>query len=305
MERDLWYIRDKYHSKGRRSLELEWHILKVCRGYKRLTIRQLYYILVSRFKYLATKRFYKRVVYHSTKMRRLDPKLNEKFIDPTRQYVLPPLSYPKVEIWCEKDSIRNFISEMAKKYRLSIQVLRGFASLSMYRKAISRAIKRKVGLVLYLGDWDPSGILIEKVAAREMDHKLGITFVRVAITMEQIKRLKPPSRPVNRRDSRAREYIERYGDRCWEIEAIRPRTLYKIIKKGLEENVPPEFLEAKKEEEYAVKIARPVTEALRRTIERETRRMLKLGISEKEILRMLQEKYGVTARKTRREVSSS
>lgn len=232
-------------------------------------------------------------------MRRLDPKLNEKFIDPTRQYVLPPLSYPKVEIWCEKDSIRNFISEMAKKYRLSIQVLRGFASLSMYRKAINRAIKRKVGLVLYLGDWDPSGILIEKVATREMDHKLGITFVRLAITMEQIKRLKPPSRPVNRRDSRAKEYIERYGDRCWEIEAIRPRTLYKIIKKGLEENVPPEFLEAKREEEYAIKIARPVTEALRRTIERETRRMVKLGISEKEILRMLQEKYGVTVRKTR------
>lgn len=232
------------------------------KGYSRLTVRQLYYIVIFRFKYPATRPFYKRMNRYLSKIRRVNPEVHKKFVDPTRQFVIPPLPYSRIEIWVEKDSIRNFIGKLAAKYRLSIQVLRGFASLSMYRKALTRARRRRVGLVLYLGDFDPSGLLIEKVAEEEMDHRLAVKFVRLAITMEQIKRLRPPSRPVNLKDSRAKDYIEKYGSRCWEVEAIRPRTLYRLIKKGLEENVPPEFLAEAEARERAGRIARPVTEHL-------------------------------------------
>ena len=224
-----------------------------------------------------------------------------KFIDPTRQFVIPPLPYHRIEIWCEKDSIRNFIGRLATKYRLSIQVLRGFASLSMYRKALDRARRRGVGLVLYIGDFDPSGLLIEKVAEEEMDHKLGIRFVRLALTMEQIKRFKPPSRPVNMKDSRAKEYVEKYGDRCWDVEAIRPRTLHRLIENGLKQAVPPEFLAEAEARERAAKIARPVTERMRRMIEREVYRLLEEGKSEEEILRQLAPKYGFRTRSRRTE----
>jgi len=103
-------------------------------------------------------------------------------------------------------------------------------------------------LILYVGDWDPSGILIQEVAAREMDHKRAIGFHRLAITMEQIKRFRPPSRPVNLKDSRAKTYIEKYGDRCWEVEALRARTLFRWIEKGLKENVPLSFRQKPKPE---------------------------------------------------------
>jgi hypothetical protein len=39
------------------------------------------------------------------------------------------MPYSSIEIWVEKDSVRNFIAKLAAKYRLSIQVLKGFASL--------------------------------------------------------------------------------------------------------------------------------------------------------------------------------
>lgn len=267
------------------------------KGYSRLTVRQLYYIVISRFKYPATRAFYKRMNRYLSKIRRVNPKVHKKFVDPTRQFVIPPLPYPRIEIWVEKDSIRNFIGKLASKYRLSIQVLRGFASLSMYRKALNRARRRQVGLVLYLGDFDPSGLLIEKVAEEEMDHRLTISFVRLAITMEQIKRLRPPSRPVNLKDSRAKDYIEKYGDRCWEVEAIRPRTLYRLIKKGLEENVPPEFLAEAEARERAGRIARPVTERIRKMIEREVFRLLETGIPEEEILAEIASKYNTRNRR--------
>lgn len=267
------------------------------KGYSRLTVRQLYYIVISRFKYPATRAFYKRMNRYLSKIRRVNPKVHKKFVDPTRQFVIPPLPYPRIEIWVEKDSIRNFIGKLASKYRLSIQVLRGFASLSMYRKALNRARRRQVCLVLYLGDFDPSGLLIEKVAEEEMDHRLTISFVRLAITMEQIKRLRPPSRPVNLKDSRAKDYIEKYGDRCWEVEAIRPRTLYRLIKKGLEENVPPEFLAEAEARERAGRIARPVTERIRKMIEREVFRLLETGIPEEEILAEIASKYNTRNRR--------
>jgi len=285
------FIRDQYRVKGRNNALLVWRILQTVKGYSSLTVRQLYYILISRFKYPATRAFYKRLDRYLTKIRRVNPDVHKKFIDPTRQFVIPPLRYPKIECWVEKDSVRNFIGKLAVKYRLGVQVLRGFASLSMYRSALERARKRGVTMVLYIGDFDPSGLLIEKVAQEEMDHTLGIRFVRLALTMEQIKRFKPPSRPVNLKDSRAKEYIEKYGDRCWEVESIRPRTLYKLIEKGLRENVPKEFLEAAEIREKAARLARPVTERLRRTIEREALRLLEAGVPEEEILEKIASKY--------------
>jgi hypothetical protein len=230
------------------------------------------------------------------KIRRVNADVNRKFIDPTRRFIVPPLPYPRIEIWVEKDSIRNFIAKLAAKYRLGIQVLRGFASLSMYRKALERARKRGVTRVLYIGDFDPSGLLIETVAQEEMDHRKGINFVRLALTMEQIKRFKPPSRPVNLKDTRAKEYIQKYGDRCWEVEAIRPRTLYHLIEVGLKQAVPPEYLAVAEAKEKAARLARPITERLAKAIEEEVFHMLAEGVAEEEILSKISQKYGIKLR---------
>jgi len=286
--------------KGKENVLLVWRILRTVKGYRSLTVRQLYYILISRFKYPATRAFYKRLDRYLTKIRRVNPEVHKKFVDPTRWFTIPPHPYPRVEIWVEKGSIRNFIAPLAAKYRLGVQVLRGFGSLSMYRKAFERARKRSVKLVLYIGDFDPSGLLIEKVAQEEMDHRLGINFVRLALTMEQIKRFKPPSRPVNMKDSRAKEYIEKYGDRCWEVEAIRPRTLYRLIERRLKEAVPPKHLALAEAKEKAARLAKPITERIRRTIEKEILQMMGAGVPENQILAQISAKYGVKLKGSRR-----
>ena len=263
------------------------------KGYSRLTIRQTYYILIPRFKYPATRDFYKRLDRYLSKIRRVNPEVHEKFIDPTRRFFIPPLPYRRIEIWVEKDSIRVFMGKTPAKYRLGTQVLRGFASLSMFRLAIERARKRGVTTVLYLGDLDPSGLLIESVAQEEMNHEAGIRFVRLALTLQQIRRFKPPSRPVNMRDSRARAYIEKYGDRCWEVEALRPRTLYRLIEKGLKDAVPPEYLAETEAKERAARLARPLTERLRQAIERGVSELLAAGVPEEEVLKQLSKKYSI------------
>jgi len=287
-------IRSTYKVRGINNILLVNRILKICKGYKRLTVRQLYYILSSRFPkdYPATRAFYKRMNRYLSKIRRVNSTVHQKFIDPTRTFATPPLPYPTIECWCEKESIKNFIGPLLMKYHLGVQVLRGFPSLSMYRKALARARKRNVSMILYLGDFGPSGLLIQKVAADEMDHKLAIRFHRVALTQAQIKRLRPPSRSVNLKDTRAKAYIAKFGGRKWDVESVRPRTLYKLIEAGFRKVVPPEFLLEAEERERAAKVVRRITERLRKEMESEALRLLREGVPEAEIRKRIAEKYG-------------
>jgi len=291
----LDFIRRQYRVKGAGNVVLVWRILKTVKGYSRLTVRQLFYILISRFPrdYPATRAFYKRLDRYLGKIRRVNAEVHMKFIDPTRPFAVPPLRFPKIECWVEKDSIKNFIGKLAVKYRLGIQVLRGFASLSMFRRALERARKRRVTHILYIGDFDPSGLLIDKIAEEEMKIKIK----RIILTMEQIKRFRPPSRPVNRKDSRAKEYVEEYGDRCWEVEALAPRTLFRLVEEKFRENVPVEFLVEAEERELAARIVRRITERLRMEIEREALILLRRGIPEEEVRKHIAEKYGVRIRR--------
>jgi len=257
--------------------------------------------VTSKYGYKPSRKFYKLLDYHLAKMRRVDPLLNAKFVDPTRHFLKTPFAYPEIELWVEKEDIRYFLGNLAARYRLSIQVLKGFASLSMYRRALIRAAKRGVRKILYIGDHDPSGLLIEEVAEKEM----GINIERVAVTLEQAKRLRLPSIPVNEKDSRAKDYIAKYGNRCWEVEAIRPRTFHKIVEEKLRENVPQEYLAKAEAWDRATRIAMPVAERLKTTIVSEVSQLLEKGMPEEEILAQLASKYGLRLRKSRTKRSNT
>jgi len=253
----------------------------------------LYYRLCSRYKYPATKNFYKKVVYHSTKMRRVDPDLAKKFQDPTRPTTTPAFSYKKVVAFFEKDSIRTFLAPLTTAYRLSTVTLRGYGSLTSFQKALVRARRQGTELVLFVGDHDASGLDLERVAQVEMNHASGIRFVRLAITLEQARRFKVPSRRVNMKDSRARDYVRRFGDRCWEFEALAPRTAKKLVEEGFKKYLPKDFLEAAQKMETAVKAVRPITERFRRIVEKEAFELVRLGWSPEDIAKNLKTKYGV------------
>jgi len=197
------------------------------------------------------------------------------------------IPYRKVEVWVEKDSLRNFLEHVTAKYRMSIQVLRGFASLSMYRTALLRAAKRGVTKILYVGDFDPSGLLIKEVAEKEM----AVQVEKIALTLEQIKRYNPPSIPVNRRDSRAKDYVKKYGGRCWEVEALKPGSLLKLVREKLRENVPQKYPVKAEAKERATRIAMPIVKRLAKGIEKEVLYLMKAGEAEEDIVRKLASKF--------------
>jgi hypothetical protein len=256
-------------------------------------VRQMFYILVSRHGYPLTTAFYKRLDYHLVKLRRSSPTLLMKFIDFTRSFVEPPYAFNKVELWMEKDSIRNFVEELATKYKIAMQVQRGFGSLSMYRDALIRSRERGVECILYIGDFDPSGLLIEEVTGKEMN----IVVKRICLTSQQIEKYRPPSRPLNMKDSRAKNYAKRYGNKCWEVEALEPTVLLNIVENALKEYVPPEYIAEVKVREKAASLTRELLDPIFTKIQSEIYDLLLEGVAEQDVLTKVAKVYNLNTRK--------
>jgi hypothetical protein len=93
--------------------------------------------------------------------------------------------------------------------------------------------------ILYIGDHDPSGEdMVRDIRDRmTMFGVSGIRVLKIALTKPQIERYDPPPNPAKLTDSRARAYIDKHGDDSWEVEALPPAELNKIIRYALDKHV--------------------------------------------------------------------
>ncbi len=279
-------------SKGHRVLLLRLRIIELLHSYASITVRMVFYRLVSLYNYPNDRSFYKRLGYSLKRLRKLFPEVNEKFEDPTRPVRGIRMPNPKLELWLEKLSLEFFLRRLAEKYHVPTLAERGFGSITMFHRAVERAARRGVRKILFISDHDPSGLKIEEVTRREM----SIHIERIALTMEQIRKYRLPSIRVKRKDSRAKRYIAKFGDNAWEVEALPPRVLLRIVEEKLTENIPEAFLEELRLKEEAEKVTRPFERRLIEEIRSDAVEMKREGVSDAEILRRLREKYGAGRR---------
>lgn len=89
-------------TKGRGVLLLRLRVMDLLLSYSTITVRMLYYRLVSLFDYPNDRNFYKRMGYSLKRIRKLFPDVNQKFRDPTRPLRFPAMPTPGIELWIEK-----------------------------------------------------------------------------------------------------------------------------------------------------------------------------------------------------------
>ncbi|MBA7594641.1 hypothetical protein ES703_01588 [subsurface metagenome] len=159
-----------------------------------------------------------------------------------------------VEAWVEKEALAQTLSAWLRDKSIIIRVNRGYSSWTfIYNNVceLRETIKRhdKV-VILYLGDHDPSGLdidrfLAEALAAFRIDPD-KVEFQRFALTQEQINRSQLPPIEVNVKDSRAAGYIQTYGDRAWELDALlayAPEKFKKELRKTVDSYFDKEIAE--------------------------------------------------------------
>ncbi len=166
-------------------------------------------------------------------------------VETTNTYCVPCVVHN-----CEKDALAGVISPVAREYHVTLMVNRGYSSSSAMHEAAQRYLYacKETGKhphLLYLGDMDPSGEdMVRDVSARlSMFGVENIEVRKVALTMPQVKHYAPPPNPAKMSDSRAKKYVEEHGKSSWEVDALPPPELGKLIRAELDQLVDRELMD--------------------------------------------------------------
>lgn len=226
-----------------------------------LTLRQLYYQLVSQNVIPNNVREYSKLSYLLVKARMGGIVDWEAIEDRTRRPYLPYWAYDVpdalndclesfrlnrqqdqenyVEVWCEKDALSGVLSSrVTNEYHIRLLVNRGYSSATAMYDSAQRLMRSRSSHVLYLGDHDPSGLdMIRDIEDRLDEFGCHPVVHRLALTKDQIEEHDPPPNPAKWKDKRADKYVAEHGETCWEVDALPPKVLIGILKDAIKQLV--------------------------------------------------------------------
>ncbi len=148
-----------------------------------------------------------------------------------------------IEVWSEKGTVRGTLAPVLDEYGVTFRVLHGYGSATtLHDIAVESSESAKSLTVPYVGDRDPSGMHMSEIDLPERIDRYGgdIEIVRVAIAEKDTEPdAGVPWFPADNktRDPRHAWYAERYGTRCWELDALNPVLLRERIDVEIEERL--------------------------------------------------------------------
>lgn len=119
----------------------------------------------------------------------------------------------RLEVWVEKDAMAEITNDAVSDLRIPVHVAKGYSSATIKNLAKERYNDGSGWVMLYCGDFDPSGLDIE----RELKEKLAIygscpEIVRVTLTQEETFGLPDyAALDLKKGDSRNAAFIRKYG----------------------------------------------------------------------------------------------
>jgi len=219
-----------------------------------ITIRHLFYLLVSQGIIEKTEAAYKALCSHLSKWRRSGAVPWNSFTDSTRWHIQGTTfdnmqdalnttveTYRRnlwadqdhyLEVWVEKDAIAGIVAPKANAFGVPVFVCRGFASLSSLFSAANTfrrmAEAGKKVIIYHFGDYDPSGVAAGQSVLKAMrdDFRVELQFIRAAVTEEQIEEMNLPTRPTKTTGTHARHWT---GGRSVELDAMPAAELRRLV----------------------------------------------------------------------------
>lgn len=147
-----------------------------------------------------------------------------------------------VELWVEKQALAGVLEPIAMKWHAPLMVNKGYSSSSAMYEAAQRIAERLTdsgdgahayaATIIYVGDHDPSGEdMVRDIQSRltMFSCEAPIDVVKIALTMPQVEKYRPPPNPAKRTDARFRAYAAKHGNESWEVDALEPRLLTSMI----------------------------------------------------------------------------
>jgi hypothetical protein len=240
--------------------QLKLAIYEVVKQHKPMTVRQVFYQLVSRGAIAKSENEYKSTVCRLLVDMRRDGTIPFDWIADNTRWMRKPRTYHSlqgmlelthetyrrslwdnqdcyVEIWLEKDALAGVLTPITGQWDVPLMVTRGYPSVSyVYEAAIAMQAQQKPAYLYYFGDHDPSGVDINRFVEkqiREIAPDVELHFERVAVNPWQIIDMKLPTRPTKKTDSRSKGFV---GESV-EVDAINPDVLRELCEGCITQHV--------------------------------------------------------------------
>jgi len=233
-----------------------------------ITIRQLHYRLVS-IGMTNDDNHYKRVVKAMTEARWKDTVDMDAFIDRERSMYGETKSEEKdlndeiehgkeqvdawmkayrlnrwsnqdnyIEVWIEKKALQGVFETPCLLMDVGLAPCKGYPSITFLNDASKRfddaQIDGKKIIILYFGDYDPSGEDIPRSIKANLSRMgLDVEVKRIALHPEQISAMGLPGVPPKRTDSRTNTWD---GSAVVELDAVEPKTLEQMCEDVIKEH---------------------------------------------------------------------
>jgi hypothetical protein len=147
----------------------------------------------------------------------------------------------RVEVWSEKGTVRGVLQPVLDHYAVGFRVMHGFTSATSIHDAADDNDGRDL-YVLYVGDYDPSGLFMSDRDIPSRLEKYGgthITVVRIALLSHQLTNLTWFPATDKKKDPRYKWFIENYGRHCWELDAMDPNDLRAVVEASIKQMIEP------------------------------------------------------------------
>jgi hypothetical protein len=148
-----------------------------------------------------------------------------------------------VEILVEKDAVAGTLQPVTSKYDVALRVLRGYSSISFAGEIADEwsDIDKPIN-AYYLGDYDPSGMDIER-DVREKIQRYGnceFEWTRLAILEDDFDEFDLIPLPIKLSDKRAASFLDQHGKHCAELDALPPTELRRRVEEAILSHVDRE-----------------------------------------------------------------
>lgn len=130
----------------------------------------------------------------------------------------------------EKDTIEPVAKPIASNWQMPFASSRGYSSLKLQHDVAQMLTRRwaqhhQRGLIYFISDLDPSGLDLQRAWQEALDG-FGARYrlIRIALTPAQVEALPDDMArlgiAVKPSDSRSKNYLANYGERCWEADIL-------------------------------------------------------------------------------------
>jgi hypothetical protein len=145
-----------------------------------------------------------------------------------------------VEVWSEKGTVQGVLKPVLDDLGIAFRVMKGFGSFTRVKEAAvdsnADLARNQQTVALYVGDWDPSGMHMSAIDLPGRLARYGgqVQLKRIAIVKADHARLPHFDARTKAADSRHRWFVDKYGRRCWELDAMDPNALRNRVRRAIE-----------------------------------------------------------------------